>query len=231
MAKKKIKLPDEVQDIVKEVLEDVQEKDNRELHTFVEQYKQEKRKGRWDVPLDTPVEYFDPTLSYEITGYRPINKTQGLDFKPEWFTVARDTKKQTGHYCSFHFGTKSYNEFWNEEYRRCREGYTVNGYTITGDHYFFLNYYQLMNTAETKKAGEGRYMDFPNFLVSQYEYLHYIELCRRTRKNAALMKARGLGFSEMNASIIANLYSVRRESMGIIAAYDSRKLSPTLEKV
>lgn len=35
----------------------------------------------------------------------------------------------------------------------------------------------------------------------------------------------------MNASIIANLYSVRRESMGIIAAYDSRKLSPTLEKV
>jgi hypothetical protein len=36
MAKKKIKLPDEVQDIVKEVLEDVQEKDNRELHTFVE---------------------------------------------------------------------------------------------------------------------------------------------------------------------------------------------------
>ena len=231
MAKKKIKLPDEVQDIVKEVLEDVQEKDNRELHTFVEQYKQEKRKGRWDVPLDTPIEYFDPSLSYELTGYRPINKTQGLDFKPEWFTVARDTKKQTGHYCSFHFGTKSYNEFWSEEYRRCREGYTVNGYTITGDHYFFLNYYQLMNTAETKKAGEGRYMDFPNFLVSQYEYLHYIELCRRTRKNAALMKARGLGFSEMNASIIANLYSVRRESMGIIAAYDSRKLSPTLEKV
>jgi hypothetical protein len=36
MAKKKIKLPDEVQDIVKEVLEDVQEKDNKELHTFVE---------------------------------------------------------------------------------------------------------------------------------------------------------------------------------------------------
>ena len=231
MAKKKIKLPDEIQDIVKEVLEDVQEKDDKELHNFVEQYKQEKRKGRWDVPLDTPIEYFDPTLSYEITGYRPINKTQGLDFKPEWFTVARDNKKQTGHYCSFHFGTKSYNEFWGEEYRRCREGYTVNGYTITGDHYFFLNYYQLMNTAETKKAGEGRYMDFPNFLVSQYEYLHYIELCRRTRKNAALMKARGLGFSEMNASIIANLYSVRRESMGIIAAYDSRKLSPTLEKV
>ena len=228
---RKVKLPDEVQDLVKEIIEEKEEQEEQELHEFVEEYKQGKREGRWDVPSDTPIEYFDPTLSYEITGYRPINKFQGLDFDPKWFTVARDTKKQTGHYCSYHFRTKSYNEFWAEEYRRCRDGYTVNGYTITGDHYFFLNYYQLMNTAETKKSGEGRYMDFPNFLVSQYEYLHYIELCRRTRKNAALMKARGLGFSEMNASIIANLYSVRRQSMGIIAAYDSRKLSPTLEKV
>jgi len=105
-------------------------------------------------------------LSYELTGYKPINKYQGLDFNPNWFTQARDNKRSTGHYCSYHFGSKSYREFWNEEYRRCRDGYTVNGYTITGDHYFFLNYYQLMNTAETKKAGEGRFMDFPNFLVS-----------------------------------------------------------------
>ena len=228
---KKIKLPDEVQNIVQEVLEEKKEQEEQELHDFVEEYKQEKRKGRWDVPLDTPIEYFDPTLSYELTGYKPINRTQGLDFDPNWFTKARDNKRNTGHYCSYYFGSKSYREFWSEEYRRCREGYTVNGYTITGDHYFFLNYYQLMNTAETKKAGEGRFMDFPDFLVSQYEYLHYIELCRRTRKNAALMKARGLGFSEMNASIIANLYSTRKASMGIIAASDSRKLTPTLEKV
>ena len=28
-------------------------------------------------------EYFDLNLSYEITKYRPINKTQGLDFNPD----------------------------------------------------------------------------------------------------------------------------------------------------
>ena len=228
---RKVKLPDEVQDLVKEIIEEKKEEEQQELHDFVEEYKQEKRKGRWDIPIDTPIEYFDTSLSYELTGYKPINKTSGKDFDPEWFMKARNNKKATGHYCQYHFGTKLYREFWKEEYRRCRDGYTVNGYTITGDHYFFLNYYQLMNTAETKKAGGGRYMDFPNFLVSQYEYLHYIELCRGTRKNAALMKARGLGFSEMNASIIANLYSTRRESMGIIAANDNRKLTPTLEKV
>ena len=29
--------------------------------------------------------YFDPELSYELTGYRPINETQGLDFDPTPF--------------------------------------------------------------------------------------------------------------------------------------------------
>lgn len=185
-------IQEDINTIVQEIIDETEQKPDQEVHEMVEEIKQEKRKGRWDVPIDTPIEFFDTSLSYELTGYRPINGKQGLDFKPEWFTKARDTKKETGHYCQYHFGTKAYREFWHEEYVRCRDGYTVNGYTITGDHYFFLNYYQLMNTAETKKAGEGRFMDFPNFLVSQYEYLHYIELCKRTRKNAALMKARGL---------------------------------------
>jgi hypothetical protein len=42
---------------------------------------------------------------------------------------------------------------------------SVNGYTITGDNYFFLNYYQLANL-ETQKLGEGRVMDFPSFYVA-----------------------------------------------------------------
>ena len=228
---RKVKLPDEITDLVKEVIEDKKKEEEQDVHQMVEQYKLEKRQGRWDVPKDTPIEFFDPTLSYELTGYRPITETQGLDFNPQWFTEARDNKRRTGHYCQYHFGSKLYRDFWTEEYKRCRDGLTVNGYTITGDHYFFLNYYQLMNATETKKAGEGRFMDFPSFLVPQYEYLHYLELCKRTRKNAALMKARALGFSEMNASLAACQYSVRKNSMAIIAASDSRKLTPTLEKI
>ena len=37
----------------------------------------------WDVKIDDKIEYFDPHLSYELTGYRPINSTQGLDFNPD----------------------------------------------------------------------------------------------------------------------------------------------------
>ena len=32
----------------------------------------------------------------------------------------------------------------------------LNGYTITGDNYFFLNYYQLMDLTSADKAGAGR---------------------------------------------------------------------------
>lgn len=68
-------------------------------------------KIKWDVTKDQKIDFFDPNLSYELTGYRPITQTKGLDFKPEWFTEARDTYKRTGHYCSYRFKSKPYNDF------------------------------------------------------------------------------------------------------------------------
>jgi hypothetical protein len=41
---------------------------------------------------------------------------------------------------------------------------TVNGYTLTGNNYFFLNYYQLPDT-NTERAGTSRAPVFPSFLV------------------------------------------------------------------
>ena len=126
----------------------------------------------WDVPINQEIEYFDPTLSYELTKYRPVDETRGLDFNPEWFQQAKRVKVETGKYCAYPFGTKKYKEF-----RRCQEGMEANGYRITGDNYFFLNYYQLQTT-KVKKAGEGRGMVFPEFLSKQYEYFHYVEMCQ-----------------------------------------------------
>ena len=47
----------------------------------------------WSFNKDEEIEYFDTRLSFEITGYRPINTTQGLDFRHEWFTETREIKK------------------------------------------------------------------------------------------------------------------------------------------
>lgn len=152
-----------------------------------------KKEGEWDFKIGEPIEFFDSRMSYELTGYKPIDDVNGLDFDPEWFMQSRRIKEATGKYCDFKFGTKPYNNFWEEEYRRCRDGYTVNGYTLTGDNYFFINYYRLPNLASAEKAGGGRSIDFPEFYVKQYEYFHYIELCKRLRMNAIGLKSRGVG--------------------------------------
>ena len=140
---RKNKLPEEVQKLVDETK--IKQEALTGLLNVVDENKTyntiPQNTSTWDVPLGQDIKFFDPTLSYEITGYRPITETEGLDFNPDWFTEARDTFRRTGHYCSFRFNSKPYNDFWNEQYRRCRDGMTVNGYTITGDNYFFLNFY------------------------------------------------------------------------------------------
>lgn len=186
---------------------------------------------QWDVPLTAEVAFFDASLSYELSGYRPITKTEGLDFNPEWFLEARNTFIKTGQYTAYFPGSKGYREFWHDEYHKCRNGVTINGYTITGEHYFFLNFYQLPIVSDADKAGSGRKRNFPNFFISQYQFFHYVDLAKKTHKHVALMKARGVGFSEISASMSVNQYTTVRESITMIACYDKGKLERTLSKV
>ena len=76
------------------------------------------------------------------------------------------TKEEKNRKAEINFKSKKYNEFWKEEYRRCKYGMTVNGYTITGDNYFFLNFYTLPVVDKNKKSGSGTIDDFPIFFVS-----------------------------------------------------------------
>lgn len=188
-------------------------------------------KDYWDVPKDQPIEYFDPQLSYELIGYRPIDATHSLDFNPNWFTEARDTFKAKGKYCSALPNSKRWREFWTEEYKRCTYGMTSHGYTITGDNYFFLNYYQLPVIDQNEAAGSGTEDSFPNFMASQYMFFHYLQMCRVLRRNACLMKARSIGFSEIMASIAARMYTAIKKSRTIITCFKDVYLKGTFSKV
>ena len=184
----------------------------------------------WDITINDPVEFFDANLSYELTKYRPINETKGLDFNPDWFTEARDIKIKTGHYTKYRPGTKAHRDFWSEQFRRCRDGYESHGYRITGDNYFFLNFYRLKNITDVKVAGSGRQTDFPQFFSKQYEYFHYIDLCEHTKHDVCALKARGVGFSEIAASLAVRLYTVVRGAHVVCSAYSTDKLMPLLRK-
>ena len=222
-------IPNEINSIIEEVQMKQQELQQLEEEPLQQQQIVHKE-GEWDIKIGDPIPYFDKRLSYELTGYRPITETEGLDFNPKWFTEARDAFLKNDHYCSFYPGSKAYRDFWNEEYRRCKNGYTVNGYTITGFNYYFLNYYQLPNT-EQEKAGDSRSIIFPNFVVYQYEFFHYFELCRNLRKNYAIMKNRGCGLSEINASIFDTFFNCFKNSICLLTAFDNNYVTKTLDKI
>lgn len=233
MPRKKKVLPDEIQLIVDEVKKKQQEEDTKEAKKLVDEYRIERSNDKtyWDITKDMKIECFDPTLSYELTGYRPIDETHGLDFDPSWFTEVRETFLRTGRYCSYLPRSKRWDAFWKEQYTRCKYGMTSHGYTITGDNYFFLNFYQLPVVDMDKASGEGTNEGFPVFFASQYMFFHYLQMCRVLHKNAALMKARSIGFSEINASLAARLYTTIKRSRTMITCFKDTYLNGTFSKL
>lgn len=226
--KKKVEIPETVQELIQrvepELIEAVQH-----INPVIEDNLIKTSNVEWDVSLDTEIKHFDPTLSYELTGYRPVDEERGLDFNPEWFTEARQIKLRNGKYCAYPEGTKKYNDFWDEEVRRCNRGYESHGYRITGDNYFFLNYYRLKNT-DVSQAGAGRETTFPSFFSKQYEYFHYIEMCEKLKKDVCALKARGVGFSEIAASLGVRLYTTVRGSHTVYVAFTEKFVSDVLRK-
>lgn len=250
--KKKPKIPKEIQDIINKVHGTVEDPMKEAVESLKPQEIVEESKpvleiketdtdeailgkvrdqSGWDVKKEDPIPYFDANLSYELTGYKPINKYRGLDFNPSWFTEARDTFVRTGHYTRFRRNSRSWRAFWKEQFIRCKYGMTSHGYTITGDHYYFLNFYRLKDLDNVEEAGMGRQEIFPNFLEGQYEWFHYLKLARKLCMNACMMKARGAGYSEIEASIISNSYNVIKGSINVCTAFAQTQLDKLLEKV
>lgn len=147
----------------------------------------------WDVKIGDKVSYFDPNLSYEITGYRPITKDKGLDFDPSVFTEAARYYKTHGRYTDLIPDTFLHIQHWTEEFKRCQFGYRVGKYRITGENYFFLNYFRIPSVLD-KSGEELQEESFPTFLAKQYEYFHYLELCRKLQLDGVAFKSRGVKY-------------------------------------
>lgn len=221
---------------IRDIIDEEVIKENKEIDNAVKKAKKDAVQEKeildtWDFDNTlTDIPYFDLSCTYQASGYRPIDKTHGLNFDPNWFTEARDTFLRTGHYCQFVPGSKLYNQFWKQEYEKCRNGMTVHGYTITGPNYFFLNYFQLDDN-RVKKAGAGRNTIFPRFKTYQYEFFHYYELCRIYGYNCSMLKNRGCGFSYIVASILDSTYSCYPNSNCVISAYLQSYVDDTMDKV
>lgn len=126
-----------------------------------------------------------------------------------------------------------YRRLFDEEKRRCREGYVreSDGEWVTGYLYWYLNYCPIMLT----RIGEGtsrasRVEDFPDMWEGIYWRFHYLDQARNAGKHAIELARRGCSKSFSLASIMAkNLILGENEKankrvMTVLTAYQKEYL-------
>ena len=224
------------EELIKQLFEEDQKRQNIDnFDELVPEYSgpfvhHERPGEEWDVPITEEIQYFDPELSYELTGYRPITMEKGLDFDPAPFCEMANVYDSTGRYTNFPEGTKPWHDLWSREVERMNKGYTVGKYRITGDNYYYLNYYRMEVIDEDAISGAGRHYAFPKFLSKQYEWFHYLEMAEILRLNAIALKSRGVGWSEMTAATSVRPYTTKPAYRVVLTAFDDTKLTSLKRK-
>lgn len=130
-----------------------------------------------------------------------------------------------------------YNEYWDEQERRRKEGFSVAGVHITGEHYGYLNFAQIKLTKKqnfdsdellskgSKVAGQ-KIITFPDFYDGDYHYFKAREKALELGLHLCVGKARRKGYSYKNGWIAANKADLYPDSITVLAAYDAKYLFP-----
>ncbi len=147
-----------------------------------------------------------------------------------------------GYYTAALFGTRDYNEYWDEQERRCLEGYTVGGVRIPGRYYYFLNFGMMKARPVdpiTGVEGERKIITFPRFLDHQYYFFLELEECfaegpwrGHPMKGLCAFKSRRKGFTYMIAVGVYNYnFNFIPASMSVLAAYEKGYYKVTLDGI
>ena len=124
----------------------------------------------------------------------------------------------TGSYCNFPESTSEYFKFWDEESKRCVDGYTADdGDFISGYNYFYLNYCpisRIVNHITTDESGNTKVkrvneVTFPDFWDYDYYYFNAVQEAQEQGKHLCLLKSRRKGFSYKGGSMACrNFYLI-----------------------
>ena len=141
--------------------------------------------------------------------------------------------KQNGCYTLAPRGTTDYVQYWERETQRCLNGYVApDGDSITGYHYFYLNYCPIMKLVEeeytdrygVKRTKRDRIFEFPSFWDGDYYYFNAIEEAETQGKHMAVLKCRQRGYSFKGASMLVRNYELIPGSKNFAVASEQKFL-------
>jgi hypothetical protein len=133
-----------------------------------------------------------------------------------------------GHYTRAPKGSYEYKSYWDEQTRRCKEGYSVGGLKITGRYYHYLNFTQIEARVKTESGRNRRILTFPSFLDIDYYYYWEIEKAMDAGEGMCVGKARRKGFSFKNSHLCTYDYNFVKDSSSVIGAYLSEYSDNTM---
>lgn len=136
----------------------------------------------------------------------------------------------TGSYCVYPEGTSEYFRFWDEESKRCVDGYTADdGDFISGYNYFYLNYCPIQRIVytvlENKKVKKTRELQFPDFYDYDYYFFQAMQEAEDEGKHLCALKSRRKGYSYKNAAMACRNYYLIPGSKTYIYASNKQYLT------
>lgn len=141
--------------------------------------------------------------------------------------------QEHGRYTNAPRGTTDYIQYWEQETNRCLNGYVANdGDSITGYHYFYLNYSPIMKLEEKEyidrygnvRRKRERVLSFPDFWDYDYYYFNAIEQAEQEGKHMATLKCRQRGYSFKGASMLVRNYELIPGSKNFAVASEQKFL-------
>ena len=152
---------------------------------------------------------------------------------------------KNGYYTNAPYGTKDYNDYWDEQERRIMNGYTVGGVRVTGRHYFYLNFCLIKARpidplTGAEKAGENRkIITLPRFLDHNYYWFNEFEknsaegpYKNNQKKGMIIAKSRRKGFTyQVTGGVYGYNFNFIPASMNILAAYEKGHYKVTLDGI
>lgn len=151
---------------------------------------------------------------------------------------------RNGYYTNAPYGSKDYNDYWDEQEKRCLEGYSVGGVRITGRHYYYLNFTLMKARPIDPNTGiehiEGKKeLTFPRFLDHQYYLFNEIEECMaegphigKDRYGLVILKSRRKGLTYcISNGLYGYNFTFIPASTNILGAYEKQHYKVTLDGI